>query len=207
MLLVTRIGRVPAGFGGFIVSGSKVSEQVLHWERRGDRVMLRKVSFNQVAEDSLPSFDSVVRNNFAPILEAFDVEAIGPDGDTVVIDVTDFYSGDTPALSGLSAAQRKTYEARSLDADRSFINYARSYPRNVDVRHTLTFAASGRERCDDLDGDAPVDGAPARKPDDATPPRRPRRLLLVQPGELRPRRTQSCRANLYPALASGTVRS
>ena len=142
MLLVTRIGRVPAGFGGFIVSGSKVSEQVLHWERRGDRILLRKVSFNQVAEDSLPIFDSVVRNNFAPILEAFDIEAIGPDGDTVVIDVTDFYSGDTPALSGLSAEQRKTYEVRSLDADRSFINYARSYPRNVDVRHTLTFAAN-----------------------------------------------------------------
>jgi hypothetical protein len=142
MLLVTRIGRVPSGFGGFIVSGSKVSEQVLHWERRGDRVLLRKVSFNQVAEDSLPISDSVVRNNFAPILEAFDIEAIGPDENTVVIDVTDFYSGDTPALSGLSAAQRKTYEVRSLDTDRSFINYVRSYPQNVDVRHTLTFAAS-----------------------------------------------------------------
>ncbi len=142
MLLITRIGRVPAGLGGTIVSGAKVSEQVLHWERRGDRVLLRKVSFNQVAEDSLPIFESVVRNNFAPIVEAFDIEAIGPDGDTVVIDVTDFYSGDTPALSGLSAAQRKTYEVRSLDSDRSFINYARSYPLNVDVRHTLTFSAA-----------------------------------------------------------------
>ncbi len=142
MLLITRIGRVPAGFGGTIVSGAKVSEQVLRWERRGDRILLRKVSFNQVAEDTLPIFESVVRNNFAPIVEAFDIEAIGPDGDTVVIDVTDFYSGDTPALSGLSAAQRKTYEVRSLDADRSFINYARSYPLNVDVRHTLTFSAA-----------------------------------------------------------------
>ena len=142
MLLITRIGRVPAGFGGAIVSGSKVSEQVLRWERRGDRVLLRKVSFNQVAEDSLPISESVVRNNFAPILEAFDIETVGPDGDTVVIDVTDFYSGDTPALSGLSAARRKTYEVRSLDTDRSFINYARSYPLNVDVRHTLTFSAA-----------------------------------------------------------------
>ena len=141
MLLVTRIGRVPAGFGGFIVSGSKVSEQVLRWERRDDRILLRKVSFNQVAEDSLPIFEAVVRNNFAPILAAFDIEALGPDGDTVVIDVTDFYAGDTPALSGLSVEQRKTYEVRSLDADRSFINYARSYPLNVDVRHTLTFEA------------------------------------------------------------------
>ena len=142
MLLITRIGRVPAGFGGFIVSGTKVSEQVLHWERRNDQVLLRKVSFNQVADDSLPISDSVMRNNFAPILAAFDIEAIGPDATTVVIDVTDFYAGDTPALSGLSAAQRTTYGVRRLDPDRSFINYARSYPLNIDIRHTLTFEAS-----------------------------------------------------------------
>jgi len=142
MLLITRIGRVPAGFGGFIVSGTKVSEQVLRWERRNDQVLLRKVSFNQVADDSLPISDSVVRNNFAPILAAFDIEAIGPDATTVVIDVTDFYAGDTPALSGLSAAQRTTYGVRRLDPDRSFINYARSYPLNIDIRHTLTFEAT-----------------------------------------------------------------
>jgi hypothetical protein len=28
---------------------------------------------------------------------------------------------------------------RSLDPDRSFINYARSFPLNVDVRHTMTY--------------------------------------------------------------------
>ncbi len=133
---------MPAGFAGFIVSGTKVSEQVLRWERRNDQVLLRKVSFNQVAENSLPISESVVSNNFAPILAAFDIEAIGPDETTVVIDVTDFYAGDTPALSGLSATQRTTYGVRRLDPDRSFINYARSYPLNVDVRHTLTFEAS-----------------------------------------------------------------
>jgi len=141
MLLVTRIGRVPAGFGGFVVSGAKVGEQVLHWQRLGDRILLRKISFNQVAEDSLPIHESVVRNNFAPILAAFDIEVEGPDGDTVVIDVTDFYSGDTPALTGLPARQRETYEVRRLDSNRSFINSMRSYPINVDVRHTLTFEA------------------------------------------------------------------
>lgn len=142
MLLVTRIGRVPAGLDGFIVAGTKVTEQVLRWERRDDTVLLRKVSFNNVAEDSLPIFESVESNNFAPILAAFEVKAIGPNDDTVVIDVTEFYAEDTPALSGLSAEQRDDYEVRRLDTDRSFINYARSYPLNVDVRHTLTFVAN-----------------------------------------------------------------
>jgi len=142
MLLVSRIGRVPTGFGGFIVSGTKVAEQVLRWERREDQILLRKVSFNQVADESEPISDSVVRNNFFPILAAFDIEAEGPDGDTVVIDVTDFYSGDTPALSGLSRGQRSSYGVRRLDPSRSFINYARAYPINVDVRHTLTYEAT-----------------------------------------------------------------
>ncbi|MCH7565083.1 MAG: zinc-dependent metalloprotease [Gemmatimonadetes bacterium] len=141
MLLITRIAQVPASLGGFLPAGVKRGEQVLRWERRGDRILLRKVSFEQVASDSLPIAQSVIQNNFAPILEAFDIQAIGPDSASVVIDVTDFYSGDTPALSGLTAAQRKDYEVRRLDEDRSFINYARSYPLNVDVRHTITYEA------------------------------------------------------------------
>ncbi|MFW6198692.1 MAG: zinc-dependent metalloprotease, partial [Acidobacteriota bacterium] len=142
MLLITRIAQVPEGISGFIVGGIKVAEQVLRWERRDDKILLRKVSFNQVADEEEPIHQSVVRNNFAPIVEAFDIEVEGPEGDTVVIDVTDFYSGDTPALSGLSSSQRREYEVRRLDGDRSFIDFIRSYPINVDVRHTLTYEAN-----------------------------------------------------------------
>ncbi len=141
MLLITRIAQVPAGLGGFLTAGVKRGEQVLRWERMGDRVLLRKVSFSQVAADSLPISQSVERNNFAPILAAFDIKAIGPDSTTVVIDVTSFFSGDTPALSGINAAQRRQYQVKRLDGDRSFINFARSFPMNVDVRHTLTYEA------------------------------------------------------------------
>ena len=142
MLLVTRIGRVPAGLDGYIVAGTKVAEQVLRWEQRDDRVLLRKISYSEVADESLPIFESVASNNFAPILAAFDIAALNEDADSLVVDVTEFYAGDTPALSGLSAEDRDDYKVRSLDTDRSFINYARSYPLNVDVRHTLTYVAT-----------------------------------------------------------------
>lgn len=142
MLLVTRIGRVPAGLDGYIVAGTKVAEQVLRWEQRDDRVLLRKISYREVADESLPIFESVASNNFAPILAAFDIAAVNEDADSIVVDVTEFYAGDTPALSGLSAEDRDEYKVRSLDTDRSFINYARSYPLNVDVRHTLTYVAT-----------------------------------------------------------------
>ncbi|HEX7050470.1 MAG TPA: zinc-dependent metalloprotease [Longimicrobiales bacterium] len=142
MLLISRIAAVPTDLGGYIPAGYKAHEQVVRWERRGDRVLLRRISYEQVAADSEAIARSVVRNNFAPIIRAFDVEAVGPDGNSVVIDVTGLFTEDVPAISGLDRAQRSRYGVRRLDGDRTFINYAHSYPLNVDVRHTLTFEAT-----------------------------------------------------------------
>ena len=142
MLVISRIARVPGDISGFIVAGHKVNEQVWTWEREGDRVLLRRQSYQQVAPDSAPIAISVVNNNFAPIVAAFGVEAIGPDSASVVIDVTDFYEGDTPAISALGAEQRRSLGVRRLDPDRSFVVFARAYPENVDVRHTLTYEAT-----------------------------------------------------------------
>lgn len=44
MLLMTSIAGAPAGLSGFLTAGSVISEQVLRWERRGDRIVLRKLS-------------------------------------------------------------------------------------------------------------------------------------------------------------------
>ncbi|MFW6202411.1 MAG: zinc-dependent metalloprotease, partial [Gemmatimonadota bacterium] len=142
MLVISRIARVPAGVSGFIVAGHKVREQVWTWERRGDRVLLRRQSYEQVAPDSTPISISVVNNNFAPIVMSFDVEAVGPDGASVVLDVTELFEGDVAAISGLSAGQRQTYGVRRLDGERSFVEFARSFPENVDVRHTLSYDAA-----------------------------------------------------------------
>ena len=53
MLLVTRIAKVPVGFPGYSPAGVKTGEQVLRWERRGDRILLRTVSYSHVADDTL----------------------------------------------------------------------------------------------------------------------------------------------------------
>ncbi len=142
MLLVSRIGKVPVGFPGFSPAGVKTGEQVLRWERQADRILLRTVSYSSVADDTLAVSISVEANNFGPIIAAFDIEVEGQDGNSVVIDVTEFYEADTPALTGLNSGQRDQYGVRRLDPDRSFINYARSFPLNVDVRHTMTYEAA-----------------------------------------------------------------
>ncbi|HEX2168265.1 MAG TPA: zinc-dependent metalloprotease [Longimicrobiales bacterium] len=142
MLMISRWARVPTNFGGFNPAGFSAQEQIMTWERRGERILLRKHSYDQVAADSAPIALSVVANNLAPIVASFPIEAITPDSSGVVIDVTEFYEGDTPAISGLSPARRREYGVRRLDPDRSYINSARSYPMNVEVRHTHTFEAT-----------------------------------------------------------------
>ncbi|HEX9935649.1 MAG TPA: zinc-dependent metalloprotease, partial [Longimicrobium sp.] len=76
------------------------------------------------------------------ILAAFPVQAYTGDKKSAVIDVTEFFGGDTPALSGLTTQQRDQFKVRRLDPARSFVTAARSYPLNVEVRHTQTFEAT-----------------------------------------------------------------
>ena len=141
MLLISRIAGVQTGMGGFLPAGAAVNRQMVRFERRDDRILLRKYSAEAVADDSLAIAQSVKSNHFAPILAAFEIESRGPSDDTSLIDVTDFFEGDTPAISGLRPAQRSEYQVRRLDPARSFIGRIRSYPLNINVRHTLTFDA------------------------------------------------------------------
>ena len=145
-LLVSRIAGVPANVGGFLSAGTSVGERLIRWERSGDRVSMRSISVDAVADDSLPIALSVASNNVGAILMTFPIQAYGRAGSrdsaTFVIDVTEFFGGDTPTLSGLSAAQRRTYQVRRLDPARSFVNTVRSFPLNVEVRHTQTFDAA-----------------------------------------------------------------
>ncbi|HVG43250.1 MAG TPA: zinc-dependent metalloprotease, partial [Longimicrobium sp.] len=140
-LLVGRVAAVPPNFGGFLPAGMGVQERLVKWERQRDRVILRGVSADAVADDTLPIARSVASNYLGAILGAFPVQAYTPDSASAVIDVTDFFGGDTPALSGLTSQQRTQWQVRRLDPARSFVNTARSYPLNVEVRHTQTFEA------------------------------------------------------------------
>jgi hypothetical protein len=141
MLLVSRVSGVPAGSGGIEFAGDEVARRVVRWSRINERVNLASVSYAAVADDSLPISISVRNNNYSPILAAFPIQAFTRDSTGYVIDVTDFFGGDTPAISGLSAAQRRQYQVRRFDQARSFISGVRSFPINVEVRQVQTFDA------------------------------------------------------------------
>ncbi|MFV1988762.1 MAG: zinc-dependent metalloprotease [Gemmatimonadota bacterium] len=138
ILLVSRTARVPQGMG---YGGLKLNTQTFRWEKaQGDKIFMRIVSHTNVADDSLPIFEAVRNANFGPVLMAFDIEAYNDDSTTVVIDATPLFATDVPML-GLRQSFRDQYRVRQLDPDRSTIIHAKSFPRNVNVRHTLTYGA------------------------------------------------------------------
>ena len=141
-LMVTRVAGVPAGAGGFQSAGSSLNERMIRWERVAERVLLKSISTDAVADDSLPIAKSVAQNNYAPILGAFSIAAFSSDSTSYVIDVTDFFSADNPATSGLSADQRRTYGVRRYDPARSYISGVRGFPLNIEVRQVQTFDAA-----------------------------------------------------------------
>ena len=138
MLMVTRIAKTASGIG---FGGGKQNTQVLRWEKDKKKVLLRVVSHQVIAADSLPIHEAVVNSNFEPILYRFDVKAIGKDSTSTVVQVNKLFETDVKAL-GFPASRRKSYKISSLDKSRSFISSLKSYPLNIEARHVKTYNSS-----------------------------------------------------------------
>ncbi len=137
MLMVTRIAKTANGIG---FGGGKQDEQVLRWQKKGKKVLLRIVSYNIVASDSLPIHEAVVNSNFEPVLFSFPIKAFGKDSLSTVIDVTPLFTKDVKPL-GFPESRRKGYKVSRLDNDLSYIESIKSYPLNIESRHVKTYAA------------------------------------------------------------------
>jgi hypothetical protein len=140
MLTVTRIAKTASGVG---FGGGKQDTQVHKWEKKNNQLLLRVVSHEIFAADSLPVHEAVANSNFEPILQAFPIKAFHKDSlsQNYVIDVTDLYTKDVMAL-GLPDRDRKEYKVSRLDDARSYIDTIKSFPENIEVRHVKTYSAS-----------------------------------------------------------------
>ncbi|WP_344924264.1 zinc-dependent metalloprotease [Aquimarina addita] len=143
MLMVTRIAKTATGIG---FGGGKQNTQILRWQRKNKQVLLRVVSHQIVAADSLPVHEAVVNSNFEPVLYSFPIKAFYKDTlntakNATVIDVSDLFAKDVKAL-GFPESKRKQYKISKLDESRSYIDTIRSYPHNIEARHVKTYVAA-----------------------------------------------------------------
>lgn len=138
MLMVSRIARTA---DGILYGGMRNNNQVLRWEKRDKNILLRRVSFSNTASDTLPIYEAVRNSNFEPILASFKIEAFNEDSTGSVIEVNSLFTTDVPAF-GLPERFRQQHQVRRVDASRTFIENIRSFPKNVEARHVLTYEAA-----------------------------------------------------------------
>ncbi|MFQ5570808.1 MAG: zinc-dependent metalloprotease [Rhodothermales bacterium] len=138
MLLVSRIAATANNIG---YGGEKANTQVIRWQKQNKNILLRRVSYENVADEDEPIYQAVLNSNFEPIIKSFKVEALNEDSSGVVVEVTGLYTDDVPSL-GLQKSRRDRYKVRRLDKSRTYISKTSSYPKNIEVKHVLTYEAS-----------------------------------------------------------------
>ncbi|GAB3172234.1 zinc-dependent metalloprotease [Telluribacter humicola] len=138
MLLVTRVAKTADNIG---YGGEELNTSMVRWEIKDKKVLLRVVSYRNVASEELPIYQAVRNSNFEPIVAAFDIKALSSESNGTVIEVNELFTTDVKLL-GLDQPRRTRYKVSALDTKRTYLDSIRSYPLNIEARNILTYNAS-----------------------------------------------------------------
>jgi len=130
LLLVVQIKKSPDAVS---YPGDSVGNWVVRWEQRENKVLLRAVSYANIADPNDPIKSAVEAMETPTIVMAFPVEAFAADG-APVIDATRLFTSDVNEIP-----VKKSLGGTGLDASRTFLDKVRVYPINLNVEATQTF--------------------------------------------------------------------
>ena len=139
-LMVTRFSKLPSGYSAYVNAGSKTSEQLIHFEKKGGKILITQQSYVNLAQEGDPIKISVEQNNKPPIIAAFEIK--NKEQDRYLIDVSSYFSKDSPGFNIIRSSIKTQYGIGSIDSDRSFFNTVRSFEKNVEVNRTMTYSIS-----------------------------------------------------------------
>ncbi len=131
-LWVSQIAKTTLGVG---YGGQAAGNRVVKWERKGNRILLRHVQYDVIADPKLPIARAVADSKNETIIMAFNIEAIGKE-DSAVIDVSRLFTTEVTEFSA-----RTRLRARGFDASRSFIEKTKSFPTNIEVEVSQTYTS------------------------------------------------------------------
>src|SRR5688500_11736562 len=131
-LWVSQIARTTLGVG---YGGQAAGNRVVKWERKNNRVLLRNISYEVVADPTLPVARAVQAANNDTIIMIFPIEGFGKD-DSCVIDVGKLFTTEVTEFSA-----RTRLRARGFDASRSFIEKVKAFPTNIEAEVTQTYTS------------------------------------------------------------------
>ena len=131
ILWVTTFARTAVGYG---YGGTEIGDRVVRFEKRGDKILLRNVDYQQrVSNNDKGTQRSVDLANLEPILATYNVAAYGPN-DSAVIDVTNLVTADLGEFS-----PKRQLGATRLDTTRTFLEKAKAFPQNITLDVLATY--------------------------------------------------------------------
>ena len=133
-LWVSQIAKTTLGVG---YGGQALANRVVKWERSGNKVHLREVNYEVVADPKLPIAQAVRAANNNTIVMTFPVAAFGPKESSAVIEVTRLFTTEVPEFSA-----RQRLNATTMDTTRSYIERISPYPENIEVETSQTYTKS-----------------------------------------------------------------
>ena len=144
LLMVTRFVKLPENYSAYINAGSKTSENLIQFKKNKKNILIIQKSYINNASNEDPISLSVEQNNFPPILGMFEIKNI--EKKRYLIDVSKYFNQDSPGFNIIRPSLKKKYKIGNVDSKRSFINTSMSYPKNTEVRHTLTFSSNNAQK-------------------------------------------------------------
>lgn len=162
ILVVNRISKAAAGMRNifFGYAGDQIGSCVIRFDKGpGDKLFLKKVSFDEISKDSMQAmYRAVANSNVLPIVAAFDIKSLPTDSTATVIELTDYISGDNDVLF-FSGSAKTAFQVGAYQSDKSYISEVKSYPLNVEIKTVKTYSkGSGGS----LTARTPATGAPTQ---------------------------------------------
>ncbi len=144
ILAVSRITKAAAGLrvamGGY--GGDQINSNAVRFEKApNNKVLLKKISYQEVCDESSDMYESLSNSTLQPIHQAFEAKAISTDGKGVIVDFTDFMNSDSDILY-FAPSMKKRYSLGNQQPDKSYILDIRSYPINTEFSATKTYTIS-----------------------------------------------------------------
>lgn len=146
ILVVNRIAKAAAGNRVAMMGygGDQIGKRVIQFEIGPEnKVFLKSMSFAEAASDTTANgmFRSLSGSNLQPLEASFDIKAFSKDKKSVVIDVTKYINGDNDILF-FDSRVKKALSLTSLLPDRSYIQYLKAFPMNIEIRTFKTYVKS-----------------------------------------------------------------
>ncbi len=135
-LWLVQLSKVETGFG---LGGTEVNRRLVKFERLGDYVLLRNVSYAIRADKGSSEDIAVSASSLDGIIASIKIVTFGPKK-TPVVEMTKIFKGDLPQLS-----PKLSINAAAVERDRIFITSVKTFERNIETRVLASFRRNPRK--------------------------------------------------------------